>query len=147
VSGDEGMAMVFSSCCRPIPGDPIVGYIGKGEGLQIHVQECRVAKRLHGKDPEHWIDVMWAEHTTRAFDVSIKVLVRNTKGILARVAADLTSADANVAHVSMEQEGDQEATYMTFLIQVHDRVHLADVMRALRRNPDVIRIARDRGGD
>jgi GTP pyrophosphokinase len=147
VSGDEGMAMVFSSCCRPIPGDSIVGYIGKGEGLQIHVQECRVAKRLHSKDPEHWIDVMWAEHTTRAFDVSIKVLVRNTKGILARVAADLTSADANVAHVSMEQEGDQEATYMTFLIQVHDRVHLADVMRALRRNPDVIRIARDRGGE
>ena len=145
VSGDEGMAMVFSSCCRPIPGDSIVGYIGKGEGLQIHAQECRVAKRLHSKDPEHWIDVMWAEHTTRAFDVSIKVLVRNTKGILARVAADLTSADANVAHVSMEQEGDQEATYMTFLIQVHDRVHLADVMRALRRNPDVIRIARDRG--
>ncbi|MGA3939858.1 RelA/SpoT family protein [Ralstonia nicotianae] len=148
VSGDEGMAMVFSPCCRPIPGDPIVGYIGKGEGLQIHVEECRVAKRLHGKDPEHWIDVMWAEHTTRAFDVSIKVLVRNTKGILARVAADLTSADANVAHVSMEQEGGgQEATYMTFLIQVHDRVHLADVMRALRRNPDVIRIARDRGGE
>ncbi|MGF2507813.1 ACT domain-containing protein, partial [Ralstonia pseudosolanacearum] len=66
----------------------------------------------------------------------------------ARVAADLTSADANVAHVSMEQEGGgQEATYMTFLIQVHDRVHLADVMRALRRNPDVIRIARDRGGE
>ncbi|MCK4132731.1 bifunctional (p)ppGpp synthetase/guanosine-3',5'-bis(diphosphate) 3'-pyrophosphohydrolase [Ralstonia nicotianae] len=148
VSGDEGMAMVFSPCCRPIPGDPIVGYIGKGEGLQIHVEECRVAKRLHGKDPEHWIDVMWAEHTMRAFDVSIKVLVRNTKGILARVAADLTSADANVAHVSMEQEGGgQEATYMTFLIQVHDRVHLADVMRALRRNPDVIRIARDRGGE
>ncbi|CAG2143692.1 bifunctional (p)ppGpp synthetase/guanosine-3',5'-bis(diphosphate) 3'-pyrophosphohydrolase [Cupriavidus plantarum] len=146
ITGDEGMSMIFSACCRPIPGDSIVGYLGKGEGLQIHVQDCKVAKRLHSKDPEHWIEVMWAKKTTRAFDVSIKVMVHNVKGIVARVAADLTSADANVAHVSMEQQqgGHQEATYMQFVIQVQNRLHLANVMRALRRNPDVIRIFRDR---
>ncbi len=146
ITGDEGMSMIFSACCRPIPGDSIVGYLGKGEGLQIHVQDCKVAKRLHSKDPEHWIEVMWANKTTRAFDVSIKVLVRNVKGIVARVAADLTAADANVAHVAMEHQdnGRQEATYMQFVIQVHDRLHLANVMRALRRNTDVIRIFRDR---
>lgn len=146
VTGDEGMAMIFPPCCRPIPGDSIVGYLGKGEGLQIHVQDCKVAKRLHSKDPEHWIEVMWANKTTRAFDASIKVLVRNVKGIVARVAADLTAADANVAHVAMEHQdnGRQEATYMQFIIQVHDRLHLANVMRALRRNTDVIRIFRDR---
>jgi len=79
--------------------------------------------------------------------VSIKVMVRNVKGIVARVAADLTAADANVAHVAMEQQqvaGHQEATYMQFVIQVQNRLHLANVMRTLRRNPDVIRIFRDR---
>ncbi|TMS58467.1 RelA/SpoT family protein [Imbroritus primus] len=144
VTGDEGMSMVLSPCCRPIPGDDIVGYLGKGEGLQIHVQDCKVAKRLHSKDPDHWIDVMWAPRISRVFDVSIKVMVHNVKGILARVTADLTAADANVAHVSMEPEMGQEASFMQFIIQVRDRVHLANVMRALRRNPDVIRIARDR---
>jgi GTP pyrophosphokinase len=83
ITGDEGMSMIFSACCRPIPGDSIVGYLGKGEGLQIHVQDCKVAKRLHSKDPEHWIEVMWAKKTTRAFDVSIKIMVRNVKGIVA----------------------------------------------------------------
>jgi GTP pyrophosphokinase len=89
---------------------------------------------------------MWAKKTSRAFDVSIKVMVRNVKGIVARVAADLTAADANVAHVAMEQQdvGHQEATYMQFVIQVQNRLHLANVMRGLRRNPDVIRIFRDR---
>lgn len=144
VTGDEGMSMILSPCCRPIPGDVIVGYLGKGEGLQIHVQDCKVAKRLHSKDPEHWIDVMWAPRISRVFDVSIKVMVHNVKGILARVTADLTAADANVAHVSMEPEMGQEASFMQFVIQVSDRSHLANVIRALRRNPDVIRIARDR---
>ena len=87
---------------------------------------------------------MWAHKTTRSFDVSIKVMVRNVKGIVARVAADLTAADANVAHVAMEQNViHREATYMQFIIRAEPPAP-ANVMRALRRDPDVIRIFRDR---
>lgn len=138
VSGDEGMVMVFLLCCCLIFGDLIVGYIGKGEGLQIYVQECCVVKCLYGKDLEYWIDVMWVEYMMCVFDVLIKVLVCNMKGIFVCVVVDLILVDVNVVYVLMEQEGDQEVMYMMFLIQVYDCVYFVDVMCVLWCNLDVI---------
>ncbi|MCS6764824.1 MAG: bifunctional (p)ppGpp synthetase/guanosine-3',5'-bis(diphosphate) 3'-pyrophosphohydrolase [Candidatus Protistobacter heckmanni] len=146
VDGSEGMSVVFSSCCRPIPGDAIVGYLGKGEGLNIHQYDCPVARRIHQKDPEHWIDVAWAEHPARAFEVMVQVMVRNSRGILARVSADVTAADANIAHLTMEDGGSGVETQIRFLLQVSDRLHLANVLRTVRRNPDVLRIVREKPG-
>ncbi len=74
----------------------------------------------------------------------MKVLVKNTKGVFARVAADITSADANIVHIAMDEDLSQESTLLRFVIQVSDRVHLANVMRRVRTNPDVMRIARER---
>ena len=80
----------------------------------------------------------------RSFDVAVKVLVKNAKGVFARVAADITFADANIVHIAMDEDLSQESTVLRFVIQVSDRVHLANVMRRVRSNPDVMRIARER---
>jgi GTP diphosphokinase / guanosine-3',5'-bis(diphosphate) 3'-diphosphatase len=147
ITGTEGMSVQLSACCRPIPGDNIMGYIGIGLGMAIHTTECRVAQRIHKRDPGRWIDVAWAPQPGRLFDVAIKVLVNNTKGVFARVAADITSADANIVHIAMDEDVTQESTLLRFVIQVSDRVHLANVMRRVRTNPDVMRIARERPSD
>ena len=147
ITGTEGMSVQLSPCCRPIPGDDIMGYIGIGLGMAIHATDCRVAQRIHRRDPGRWIDVTWAPQPGRLFDVPVRVLVRNTKGVFARLAADMTSADANIAHVSMDEDIAQEATVLRFVIQVADRVHLANVMRRVRTNPDVLRIAREKPSD
>ncbi|CAG4889717.1 RelA/SpoT family protein [Paraburkholderia saeva] len=144
ITGTEGMSVQLSACCRPIPGDDIMGYIGIGLGMAIHTTDCRVAQRIHRRDPGRWIDVAWAPQPGRLFDVAIKVLVKNTKGVFARVAADITSADANIVHIAMDEDLSQESTVLRFVIQVSDRVHLANVMRRVRTNPDVMRIARER---
>jgi GTP diphosphokinase / guanosine-3',5'-bis(diphosphate) 3'-diphosphatase len=144
ITGTEGMSVQLSACCRPIPGDDIMGYIGIGLGMAIHTTDCRVAQRIHRRDPGRWIDVAWAPQPGRLFDVAIKVLVKNTKGVFARVAADITSADANIVHIAMDEDLSHESTLLRFVIQVSDRVHLANVMRRVRTNPDVIRIARER---
>jgi GTP diphosphokinase / guanosine-3',5'-bis(diphosphate) 3'-diphosphatase len=144
ITGTEGMSVQLSSCCRPIPGDAIMGYIGIGLGMAIHTADCRVAQRIHRRDPERWIDVAWAPQPGRLFDVGVKVLVKSAKGVFARVAGDITSADANIVHVAMDENIAQEITELRFIIQVSDRVHLAHVMRRTRGNPDVVRIGRER---
>jgi GTP diphosphokinase / guanosine-3',5'-bis(diphosphate) 3'-diphosphatase len=144
ITGTEGMSVQLSPCCRPIPGDAIMGYIGIGLGMAIHTADCRVAQRIHRRDPERWIDVAWAPQPGRLFDVGVKVLVKSAKGVFARVAGDITSADANIVHVAMDENIAQEITELRFIIQVSDRVHLANVMRRTRANPDVVRISRER---
>ncbi|MEX3583019.1 MAG: bifunctional (p)ppGpp synthetase/guanosine-3',5'-bis(diphosphate) 3'-pyrophosphohydrolase [Burkholderia sp.] len=147
ITGTEGMSVQLSACCRPIPGDGIMGYIGIGLGMAIHTIDCRVAQRIHRRDPGRWIDAAWAPQSGCLFDVTVKVLVKNTKGIFARVAADITSTDANIVHIAMDEDLSHESTVLRFVIQVSDRVHLANVMRRVRTNPDVMRIMRERSSD
>ena len=90
----------------PVPGDAIVGYLGRGEGLVVHADDCAVAKRLQYKDSERFISVEWAEEPVRPFEAGVLVTVTNGKGVLARVAAALASAEADITHVDM---GDEKA--------------------------------------
>ncbi len=139
IDGNGGESVSFPACCHAIPGDNILGYLGKGEGLQIHTHECRQAQRLHHRDPDHWVDVIWGEDIQRSFDVAIRVDVKNAKGVLARIAGTLTSADANIAHVAMDDRFSESAVGIRFVIQVESRYHLAKVMRRLRQNQDVLK--------
>jgi GTP pyrophosphokinase len=142
IDGNAGESVSFPTCCHAIPGDNIMGYLGKGEGLQIHTHECRQGQRLHLRDPDHWVDVVWSEDIQRSFDVAIRVDVKNAKGVLARIAGTLTSADANIAHVAMDDRFSESAVGIRFVIQVESRYHLAKVMRRLRQNQDVLKITR-----
>ena len=142
IRGSEGMAVEFAHCCNPIPGDPIIGFIKKGQGLVIHTHDCPTARRSRG-DSEKWIDVDWDPQTARLFNVRLKVLVIDQRGVLAKVAAAIANAGCNIANVSAEND---ESRYVTnrFTLQVTDRQHLARVMRALRRIPEVVRITRSK---
>ncbi|MFT3735666.1 MAG: bifunctional (p)ppGpp synthetase/guanosine-3',5'-bis(diphosphate) 3'-pyrophosphohydrolase [Rhodocyclaceae bacterium] len=146
IHGGEGMAVQMARCCRPIPGDPIVGMIRKGQGLEIHVNDCPVLTRNHSADRDRWIDVEWEMGTERLFDVTIRVLVEHRRGVLARVAAAIADQESNIQSVSMEKDqGDQGPhSVINFVLQVQNRLHLARIMRAVRRAPEVIRIYRVR---
>jgi len=146
ITGAEGMSIQLASCCQPIPGDSIMGYIGSGLGMGIHISNCPVAQRIYRRDPTRWIDVAWAPQPGRLFDVTITVLAKNERGMFARVAADITTAGANIVHVKMDEDVPQESNRLYFVIQVRDRVHLANVMRHVRTNSGVMRIARGRIG-
>ena len=139
VRGTEGMAVQFARCCRPIPGDPITGFIKKDQGLVIHTRDCPAIAKGRG-DPDKWLDVEWDSATTRPFDVSIGLLVSNVKGVLAKVAAEIAEHGSNIEHVGMEGEG--PTTTMNFTLQVKNRVHLAHILRGLRRIPEVASIRR-----
>ncbi len=140
IRGSEGMAVQFARCCNPIPGDPIIGFIKKGQGLVVHTHDCPTAAKSRG-DPEKWLDVEWAPETDKMFDVAIRVTVVNQRGVLAKVAAAIAEAGSNIDNVSMDEERNLHTT-MHFTLQVANRPHLAKVMRALRHIQEVVRIAR-----
>lgn len=142
LDGSEGASVQYATCCRPIPGDSVIGYLGKGEGLIVHQQDCEVGRRLYQKDPERWIDLSWAAECTRPFETGLSVIVENSKGVLARVAAAISEHDSDIAHVTMDEDMQQATTELRFVVRVRDRKHLADVLRALRRLKFVVRASR-----
>jgi GTP pyrophosphokinase len=144
IRGSEGMAVQFAQCCRPIPGDPIIGVISKGQGMVIHTHDCPViAKMRH--DPERVLDVAWDPETRKLFEVNIKTVVANQRGVLAKVAAEIAEAGSNIQNVAVDPEDGSNYTNMFFTIQVSNRLHLARIMRSLRRIPEVVRISRVQG--
>ena len=142
VDGSEGASVQLATCCRPIPGDAIVGYLGRGEGLVVHTAECHTGKRLYERDSERWIHVEWSDEPTRSFETGVMLLVGNGKGVLAQVASAIAAAEADIRHLDMGPETAAETTELRLLLSVRDRVHLADVLRTLRRNPVVLRVWR-----
>lgn len=145
IHGSQGMAMQLARCCRPIPGDPIVGVIRAGQGLIVHTHDCPTLRNPKaGRGPggaKEWVDVDWDADAQGPFEVLIKVVTQNTPGVLARLAATIAEQDANINNVRMDaDEGSTTALYFT--LQVKGRMHLAGILRNLRRLPTVTRINR-----
>jgi RelA/SpoT family (p)ppGpp synthetase len=143
IRGTEGMAVQLASCCRPIPGDDIVGSMKKGQGLVVHAADCRQAVRSRRNEPEQWLDVEWDRKTTRLFHAALRVTVTNQRGVLAKVASEIAEAGSNIDSISMEEDR-ALFTPMLFVLEVANRQHLARVMRALRRLPEVEKLVRVR---
>ncbi len=137
--GTEGMAVQYARCCRPIPGDPIIGVIKSGQGLIVHTHDCPSLRKGRGNS-EEWLDVAWDKNINRLFEVSIKLIVANQRGVLAKVAASIADSESNIENVHFTSEGEYTSLYFT--LQVGNRQHLARVMRSLRRIPEVVRITR-----
>ena len=145
IYGNEGVSVQLAPCCHPIPGDTIIGQLRRDQGITVHATDCDVAKRQRLKEPERWIELIWGSDLSRRFDTRIKVLVRNEKGVLARIAAEIGESDANITYVGMDDDKDNLMKQLRFTIQVEDRIHLARIMRNVRRIPGVARILRERG--
>jgi guanosine-3',5'-bis(diphosphate) 3'-pyrophosphohydrolase len=142
LDGSENASVQFATCCRPVPGDGIAGYLGRGEGLIVHSDDCAVAKKLRNKDSERFIGVEWSDEPIRTFETEVAVTVTNGKGVLARVAAALASAEVDITHIDMKDEAAQEATDVHFIIAVRDTAQLDTALRNLRRTPSVLNAQR-----
>lgn len=143
IRGTEGVAIQLATCCRPIPGDPIIGLLREGQGLRIHTHACHSVRKSRSVEPNSWIHVDWEPDAGLLFDVRIKVTIRNTRGALGRVATGISQSGSNIRQVTMDGETPGLTSDLHFLIQVSDRLHLAKLMRHLRRVPDVIRLIRE----
>ncbi|WP_308388038.1 bifunctional (p)ppGpp synthetase/guanosine-3',5'-bis(diphosphate) 3'-pyrophosphohydrolase [Acidithiobacillus sp. AMEEHan] len=143
IRGTEGMPVTLARCCRPIPGDPILGFITAGKGIVVHTHDCHNIREWR-KRRDRWVDVQWDPEVHSEFPVLVRVVAESGRGVLARVATHIAQADANIDHVDIEPQ-DGLYTGITFTITVRDRDHLAQVVRNLRSLPSVSRVQRVKG--
>jgi len=140
ISGTEGMVVSYGRCCYPIPGDQIVAKLNKGRGIVVHRESCKNLDAAN-KRSDNYIDVNWADDASGEFSCEIKLEIENKSGLLARTATVISECGADIENVIMEDR-DGFSMNLLYLIKVTDRVHLAKIMRRLRRIPSVMRIAR-----
>ncbi|MDR0379783.1 MAG: bifunctional (p)ppGpp synthetase/guanosine-3',5'-bis(diphosphate) 3'-pyrophosphohydrolase [Candidatus Accumulibacter sp.] len=147
IRGTEGMAIQLSSCCQPIPGDPIIGLLHKDQGLRIHTHACPTVRRSRDTGPQEWIRVEWESESEpeQFFEVRIKVTAENVVGMLGRVASGIAEFGVKIDQVSMIRKKPGRFTNVHFQVLVHGRSHLASLMRHLRHVRDVVRIMREQG--
>jgi len=143
IRGTEGVVVSYARCCCPIPGDPILGFLSAGRGIVVHTEGCPNMGD-YGAHPEKWVDMQWEQNIEQTFPVGIRVEVRNKRGALASVAAAIADMEANIDTLSFD-ERDGEYRAMNFVIEVADRVHLAQIMRRVRLQDEVIRLSRRKG--
>ena len=140
IKGTEGTVVQFAKCCRPIPGDPILGLITSGRGIVIHTQNCKNVAEFR-KHPEKWIDVQWEDGVEGEFLVDLRTEVKNQRGVLATVAAAVADTQANIDNISLDERDGQHTT-INLTVSVTGRRHLARIMRRLRTIDQVLRIIR-----
>ncbi|MBI2993443.1 MAG: bifunctional GTP diphosphokinase/guanosine-3',5'-bis pyrophosphate 3'-pyrophosphohydrolase [Gammaproteobacteria bacterium] len=140
IKGTEGLVINFPKCCRPIPGDPILGFMTAGRGIVVHHQSCPNV-REYRNHPDKWVNVEWESDIQGSFPTNIRLDVTNQRGVLAKIAAEIADQEANIVNVEM-QDRDDRYTTLKFTIEVQDRQHLARVMRRIRGLKHVSRISR-----
>lgn len=142
VEGTEGLVIDYAKCCRPIPGDEICGYVSIGRGIVVHRLECRHVSARKGAAQER-VPLIWAPSVQGDFLAELKLKAENRRGLLAGVAGEIASGGSGIENVQMPERGGGDAALeMRFVITVRDRVHLARVLRRLRRLEAVQRVIR-----
>ncbi len=140
IAGTEGMVVSYARCCFPIPNDPIMAYLSSGRGVVIHREGCNNL-RNYRKQPDKWLSVTWQPGVERLFNVEIRIEVTNRMGVLAAIASNITTTETNIEHVAVD-ERDSDASTLVFDVQVRDRKHLAQVIKNLRKMPEVLKVSR-----
>lgn len=140
ISGTEGMVVSFANCCHPIPGDEILGHISTEKGLVIHREGCSNVKHIKNQ-PEKCLDVTWDNNLQGTYLVQLQLEVVNQRGSLATVSSEIAKINTDIDRVRSEDK-DETYSLMQLVIKVHDRVHLAQVMKRLKKLSIVEKIQR-----
>jgi guanosine-3',5'-bis(diphosphate) 3'-pyrophosphohydrolase len=139
IKGTEGMVVSFAKCCRPVPGDAIIGHMSTGKGIVVHQQRCR--NMAETSTNNRHLSVQWSEHVEGEYLAFLRIDVANQRGVLANLATTIANASSNIEHVNLTEKDGRIST-IEFVVVVTDRIHLARIMKKLRLLPVVIRIAR-----
>ncbi len=140
IKGTEGMLVAYAKCCRPIPGDPVSGFVSTGKGIVVHRSNCKNIAEYRAQE-DKLIRMQWAEDIKGDYEVNLRVHAKNERGVLAKITTSLANIDANIVNMQIfEHDGIHQR--LVFLISVHDRIHLANIIKKLRLIPSIVKIAR-----
>ncbi len=138
IEGTEGLVLDYARCCYPLPGDEIRGHVSTGRGIVVHRLDCRHAKAR----PQDWVALAWSERVQGDFLAEIRMKSIRKRGMLAKITAEIAASESSIENLQMPDRAGGEAVEMRFILTVRNRVHLARVLRRLRRVEGVERVNR-----
>lgn len=141
IRGTEGLLVTYAKCCHPLPGDNILGHISAGRGIVVHRDNCNNLLAELRSNPEKCIGLYWDRETDREFSASLKIELVNKKGVLATLATTLSGLGSNIETITMAEK-DATVTIINVTVSVRDRIHLARIIKRLRKLENVLRINR-----
>lgn len=142
VAGIDNVAMNFARCCKPLPGDSIVGYITRGRGVSIHREDCNNIANYRKQEPDRLIEAGWYEHTHGVFQVELKILATNRDRLTIDIMATIADSKiiVNALHITFDPKT-QIATVLVKL-EVSSLDQLTHLLARLMRVPDVLEAGR-----
>ncbi len=143
IHGTEGLLVSYARCCRPLPGDSIIGHLSAGRGIVIHRDICNNLVAELRDNPDKCMPLQWAEVIEREFPSELRIELTNQRGMLAEIAREVTANDANIENISMQEKGPQHAV-ISLNLSVRDRVHLARIIKRIRILNGVEKVTRVR---
>ena len=148
MKGIDDMAVRFSRCCNPVPGDEIVGFVTRGRGLSIHRTDCVNMLHLTEAERARLIDAEWESEVTEEsggqYLSEIKMYAHDRQGLLMEMSRIFTEAEVDVKSMNVRTSKQGTATIETGFI-VHDKEELARIVKKLRQLEGVIDITRTTG--
>ena len=139
ITGTEGLVVNYATCCRPIPGDSVIGHFTSG-GLVVHQERCKNILSIR-KDPKQCFPINWHEKLRREFSTEIKILAQDEPGLLATMASTITGSNTNIESIQTN-ELDSGQIEFALTLQVVDRKHLANLIRKLKTLKNITSIHR-----
>ncbi|MEW5734940.1 MAG: bifunctional (p)ppGpp synthetase/guanosine-3',5'-bis(diphosphate) 3'-pyrophosphohydrolase [Thermodesulfobacteriota bacterium] len=139
VKGEADILVRFARCCDPVPGDPIVGYITRGQGVTVHRASCVNALKV---DPMRSIEVAWETDEEAVFPVRLHVRSTDRMGLLADLTAAISQCKSNIISANTRLTSGGRWADAFFTLAVKSKQELQDVVTALRKVPQVLEVRR-----
>ena len=141
IRGTEGLMVTYAKCCLPLPGDPVIGHLSAGRGIVIHRDTCKNLLAEMRSSPEKCIALYWDKEVGQEFSAGLRIELVNKKGVLATLATSLSELGSNIETITMAEK-DASVTVINVNVTVRDRIHLARIIKRLRKLENILRISR-----
>lgn len=120
VDGVGSLMSHVAKCCRPVPGDEIIGYITQGRGIGVHRDDCDSFDNLKNQHPERVISVSWSDDIHNSYALSIRIEASDRSGLIRDISVVLANEKVNVLNMNVNTVDDNQIAIFTMQIEVHD---------------------------
>ena len=141
IRGTEGLLVHYAKCCHPIPDDEIVAVLSPGRGMTIHQTGCNNIRKLSREEPQRVLPMKWDDEPQGEFKASLRIELYNHQGTLATLTNTISGCDSNIIGLQTEEK-ESNIYFIDIELTTHNRVHLANIMRKIRKMPEVQRVSR-----
>ncbi len=142
ISGIGDLMSNFARCCRPVPPEPVVGYITQGRGVSIHRADCRNCLNLKQRNPERIVEVSWGNSDTASYAVDLQLRAMDRSGLIRDISAVLADEKANVTDMTTHVDRKTMQTIMNISIDIRDLPTLSTAIGRLEQIPNVVSVCR-----